>query len=95
MIPLGYFLIAWLILLAVYAALVLFTLIQMLRHGLPTPFTYVSTFVFMAVIAAVVLGSGTYFLDVDWNQTVDVVPDGIVSLLGGESGASGAADIPL
>jgi cellulose synthase/poly-beta-1,6-N-acetylglucosamine synthase-like glycosyltransferase len=97
MAPLGYFLIAWLILLAIYAIFVLLTLIQMLRHGLPSPFTYVSTFIFIAVIAAVVLGSGMYFLGVDWNQTVNFLPSGIdFFFTGGESsGGEAALDIPL
>lgn len=96
MAPLGYFLIAWLILLAIYAIFVLLTLIQMLRHGLPSPFTYVSTFIFIAVIAAVVLGSGMYFLNVDWNQTVNVLPQGMDLFFGGESsGGEIQLDIPL
>lgn len=96
MVPLGYFLIAWLVLLAIYAILVLITLVQMLRHGLPTPFTYISTFIFVAVAVLVVIGSGMYFLSVDWNQIVDVVPKGMLFFVGGEESSGDAAlDIPL
>lgn len=97
MIPLGYFLIAWLLLLVIYAVLVLLTIIQMLRHGLPSPFTYVSTFLFVAVIAAVVLGSGMYFLDVDWDKRVDVLPQSIgFFFTGGDTlGNDAPLDIPL
>jgi len=97
MVPLGYFLIAWLVLLAFYAVFVLITLIQMLRHGLPSPFTYLSTFIFIAVIAAVVLGCGMYFLNVDWDQTIHVL-SGVTGLFFKDSGLTGGEaplDIPL
>ena len=94
MIPLGYFLIAWLILLAIHAFLTLFTIMQMLRHGLPSALTYASTFLFVAVIAAVVLGSGIYFMDVDWNNGVNLVPGSLFGAFGG-SESGGIVDIPL
>jgi hypothetical protein len=95
MIPLSWFLVAWLILLAIYALLVLFTLIQMLRHGLPSPLTYASTFLFVAVIAAVVLGSGMYFLNVNWNESVSLLPSSINALIPGDVSSEGPVDIPL
>jgi hypothetical protein len=94
MIPLGYFLIAWLVLLAVNAILVLLTLMQMLRHGLPSAFTYLSTLIFVAVIAAVVMGSGLYFMNVNWDVSVNVVPGSLGALFGG-SPDSTLIDIPL
>lgn len=90
MIPLGYFLIAWLILLGFFGILMILTLMQMMRHGLPSVSTYLSTFLFVAVVAAVVLGSGIYFSNVDWNTQVNIVPSGMEFLFGGES-----AEIPL
>jgi len=74
MIPLSYFLIAWIILLAIFGFLLLLTLIQMLRHGLPMPSTYISTFLFLAVIAFVVLGVGGHLTTVDWSQSVSLIP---------------------
>ncbi len=94
MIPLGYFLIAWLVLLAINAILVLLTLMQMLRHGLPSAFTYISTLVFVAVIAAVVLGSGLYFMNVNWDVSVSVFPGSMNAFFGG-SAESTIVDIPL
>ena len=94
MIPLGYFLIAWLVLLAINAILTLLTLMQLLRHGLPSSFTYVSTLVFMTVIAVVILGSGFYFMNVDWNVSVNVIPLSLFGLFGGEIGGT-VIDIPL
>ncbi|MBD3251702.1 hypothetical protein GF380_04600 [Candidatus Uhrbacteria bacterium] len=96
MVPLGYFLIAWLILLGIFAFFVLFTLIQMLRHGLPGMFTYLSTFLFVAVIVLVVLGSGLYFLQVDWNDSVSIIPESLRYLFGGGNVVNDTVvDIPL
>jgi hypothetical protein len=83
MFPLGYFLIAWILLLALYAFLVLLTLTQMLRHGLPTRATYVSTSIFLIVVVAVVLGTGFYLIGVDWTERVNVLPEGFRFFLGG------------
>lgn len=76
MIPLAYFLIAWLVLLGIFSILLLLTLMQTLRHGLPTPSTYISTFLFLAVIALVVLGVGGHLTGVDWEQSVALFPQG-------------------
>lgn len=92
MVPLGYFLIAWLVLLAIYAVLVLITLIQMLRHGIPSAFTYISTFVFIAVIVLVVVGCGLSFLNVNWNCSVNVIPEGMGFFFSGNDVPN---DVPL
>lgn len=84
MIPLGYFLIAWIVLLGLYAVLVLLTLLQMIRHGLHTPAAYISTFLFIIVILAVVIGSGLYFSGVDWTGGIDLLPDGLNLFFFGE-----------
>lgn len=78
MIPLTYFLIAWSALLALYGVFVLITLIQMLRHGLPSAATYVTTFVFLLVTAGVVIGTAWYFTGVDWSVTIDLAPERIL-----------------
>ncbi len=84
MAPLTYFLIAWVAFLAVYGILVLVTLIQMLRHGLPSTATYVTTFVFLIVSAGVIFGTSWYLTDVDWTVSVNMVPEGILPFfLGG------------
>ena len=76
MIPLYYVLIAWVVLLGIFGFMTLLTLLQMLRHGLPTPSTYVSTFFFLAVIALVVLGVGAQLTTVNWAESVSVLPGG-------------------
>ncbi len=85
MVSLTLFLIAWIVLLAIYAILVLITLIQMLRHGLPSASAYVTTFVFLLVMAGVVIGTSVYFTGVDWSVTVNVVPEGLLPFFFGES----------
>lgn len=77
MIPLSYFLIAWVILLAIFGMMTLLTLLQMLKHGLPSPMTYASTFLFLIVTAGVVVGSAMYFAGVDWSSSVELVPSGV------------------
>lgn len=74
MIPLSYFLIGWTILLAFFGVLLLLTLIQMLRHGLSVTATYVSTFIFLIVTAAVVLGTAFYLSSVDWSIGIGPAP---------------------
>lgn len=89
MLPLGYFLIAWLALLGLYAVLLLLTLLQVIRHGLSTPSAYISTFVFIIVVVAVVVGTGLYLTGVDWTKSVNVLPEGLnFFFLGGNSAAS-------
>ena len=82
MIPLSYFLIAWVILLVIFGVLMLLTLVQMLRHGLASPSTYISTFMFLVVTAGVLLWTLMYFTSVDWNTSINVLPEGIETLFG-------------
>lgn len=98
MISLGLFLILWLVLLAIYAVFVLLTLIQMLRHGLPSPMTYVTTAVFLLMVVGVVVGTGFFLLTVDWTETVHVIPAGMEFLFGGSAPGTPSApssEIPL
>lgn len=83
MIPLSYFLIAWVILLAIFGVMMLLTLVQMLRHGLPSPWTYITTFIFLIVTAGVVIGSGLYFTGVDWTTTINVIPAEVLPIFPG------------
>jgi hypothetical protein len=85
-VPLGYFLLAWAILLAIYGILVFITLIQTLKHGIASPFTYVSTFVFVAVIALVIGTCGIYFANTDWTAEMNIIPSSLSSLVGGQHG---------
>jgi len=88
MVPLGYFLLAWLVLLAIYAFLVLLTLVQMLRHGLPSVSAYASIFIFLIVTVGVVLGTGFYLISVDWTESANVIPKGLEFIFGGGRGAT-------
>lgn len=74
MIPLSYFLVAWLVLVALFALMTFITVIMNVRYGLSGLMTYVSTGVFLAVICAVLLGVGGYFATIDWSQEVDLLP---------------------
>jgi hypothetical protein len=84
MIPLSYFLIAWATLLAIFGVMMFVTLIQMLRHGLPSLTTYVSTFVFLLVTAGVVIGTSLYLTRVDWSTQIQLLPAGSVPFLSDE-----------
>jgi len=94
-IPLGYFLIAWAVLLAVYGILVFLTLVQTLRHGLASPFTYASSFIFIAVIVIVVGGCGILFTNTDWKAEVNVVPSNISSTFFGDMETNALQDLQL
>ncbi len=70
MIPLWIFLIAWLILMAIYAIMVFISVVQMLRYGISSAMTSFSTIIFLSCIVFVLGGAGLYFLQVDWTQTL-------------------------
>lgn len=80
MIPLSYFLIAWTVLLAVFGFMTLLTLIQMLRHGLPSLTTYLTTFIFLLVTAGVIIGTALYLSQADLTVNITVVPSWLLSL---------------
>lgn len=80
MVPLSYFLIAWAILLAIFGVVMFVTLVQMLRHGLPSLSTYVSTLVFLLVTAGVVVGTSLYLTRVDWSTKVQIVPSALIPM---------------
>ena len=70
MIPLSYLLIAWMIFLALYAIMALISVLQMVRLGLTGAGTFLSTALFLIVVVFTILGTGAYFMTVDWQQTV-------------------------
>ncbi|MCK9361284.1 hypothetical protein M0Q28_03570 [Patescibacteria group bacterium] len=74
MIPLGYFLIAWLVLVAIFALMAFVTVIMNVRYGLSGLMTYVSTAIFLIVVCAVLFATGGYLATVDWSQEADIVP---------------------
>lgn len=72
MISLSFFLILWVILLAIYAFLALISVTQMIRFGVASSMTYFSTGIFLAVAIIVVLVTVGYFLTVDWSIGFDL-----------------------
>jgi hypothetical protein len=72
MIPLSIFLIAWLVLLGIYALLALVSIVQMVRFGVSGSMTYFSTGIYLAVAAFVLTATVLYFLTVDWSLGLDV-----------------------
>lgn len=73
MIPLGYFLVAWLVLVGIFAVMALITVLMNVRFGLSGIVTYAMTALFLGVVCVVLLATGGYFLSVDWSQDVTFV----------------------
>lgn len=72
MIPLIYFVIAWLIFLGIFFILSALSIFQMLRHGLAHPLTQVSTAVFIILSVVMILGTLGYLAGVDLNNGLDL-----------------------
>lgn len=70
MIPLVYFLFAWLVLVLFFAIGALITVIMALRYGLSGPMTTISTGFFLLVVIVVLVAMAGYLLGVDWSQNV-------------------------
>lgn len=83
MISLSIFLLVWIILLLIYGVMVLLTLLQVLRHGLPTSMTYATTFVFLLVSIGVIVWTSLYLTGVDWSETVNLLPETLVPFFSG------------
>lgn len=73
MIPLVWFLVAWLALIGIFALATLLALTTYLNYGLSSFGTYVSTAIFLGVIALVLLGAGGYLMSIDWSRSLDVL----------------------
>lgn len=70
MVPISYFLIAWIILLSLYLIMAMVSVLQMVRFGIAGFGTYASTTIFIALLVITVVGSGLYFLTVDWSGSL-------------------------
>lgn len=73
MIPLSFFLFAWLAFIALYGVMGLVSLFQFLRFGVVGTGTWLSSVTFLTVALLVILGTGGYLLGVDWNQSLDLL----------------------
>lgn len=71
MIPLSYFLIAWLVFLGLYAIMSFISVIQMVRFGIAGSGTYLSTVLFLCVAFLVIFGTGWFLIGTDWTQGVN------------------------
>lgn len=71
MIPLSYFLIAWLVFLGLYAIMALISVLQMVRFGIAGSGTYLSTVLFLCASFLIVFGTGWFLIGVDWTQGVN------------------------
>jgi hypothetical protein len=92
MISLAIFLSIWLVLVFINGILTLITLGQFFKHATPSPLAYGYAIIFIGVMIAAVLGCGGYFLNVDWDQKVNLVPSNIQSVI---TGSHQAQDTPL
>jgi hypothetical protein len=72
MISLSFFLILWIILLAIYAFLALISVAQMIRFGVASSMTYFSTGIFLTVAAVVIIATIGYLFTVDWSIGFDL-----------------------
>ncbi len=71
MIPLIWFLFAWLIVMALFVLLTLITLGIFLRFGLSSFTTYAASALFLGGIVAAFVLTGGYLLTVDWTASLD------------------------
>jgi heme A synthase len=72
MIPLIYFLIAWLVFLAIFLILAVISIRQMLKYGLKHPVTEITTAAFVLITVLVVLGTMGYLSGVDLKAGLDL-----------------------
>jgi len=72
MIPLQYFLLAWLVFLVIYTIMSLLTVMQMVRFGISGMGTYATTLLFLVLSLGTILASSAYFLTVDWSGSVNL-----------------------
>ena len=83
MIPLVYFLIAWLVLVGIFAILAFITVLMELRYAMHGIGTYVITSLFLGVTFLVLLTMGSYLAGIDWSQTMQITPANGVDILRG------------
>ncbi|HVM90941.1 MAG TPA: hypothetical protein VMU11_03540 [Verrucomicrobiae bacterium] len=82
MIPLVYFLFAWLVLVLLFAIAALVSVIMALRFGLTGPLTTFSTAIFLGVACIVLIGMAAYLAGVDWSQSISLFNFSPSNLLG-------------
>jgi hypothetical protein len=73
MIPLVYFLFAWLVLMLLFAIGTLITVVMAMRYGLSGLTMTLATAVFLFVTCLVLIGMAGYLLGVDWSQNINVM----------------------
>lgn len=83
MIPLAIFLGIWFILILINGILTMITLGQFFKYATPSPMAYGYAVIFIGIMIATVLGCGSYFLNVDWEQRIRLVPVGVQSMIDG------------
>ncbi len=71
MIPLIWFLFAWLVVMAIFVILALMTLMIFLRFGLSSFATYATSALFLGGIIIMFVCTGGYLLTVDWSASLD------------------------
>lgn len=81
MIPLSFFLVAWLVLVAIFGLMSMLTVYMNIKNGITTFGSYVTTAIFLGVSLFVILGVGGYLLTIDWTQTVGLFSMPTVPLL--------------
>lgn len=72
MIPLSYFLLAWLAFLLIFLVVAAISILQMLRFGLAHWLTEAATAFFVLIAAVVILGTLGYLSGVDLKSSLDV-----------------------
>ena len=72
MVPLIWFLFAWLALMAIFAIGTFLTVSVLLRYGVAEPTTYVSAALFLGVITVVLLVTSSYLFSVDWSASINL-----------------------
>lgn len=73
MIPLIWFLVAWIILLGIFALLTAVTLFMHFRFGLTGSGIFASSAVFLSVVGLVILLTSVYLYQVDWTQSLQIL----------------------
>ena len=68
MIPLTLFLFVWLILLVIFLLFALISVVQMLRYSVAGTTAYITTSVFIGVVAVTIFSTGLFLVNVDWSQ---------------------------
>lgn len=70
MIPLSYFLIAWILLASIFFLYALITVGVYLKFGVAGSFTSATAALFLGVALIVICGSAYYFTMVDWSKPI-------------------------